>query len=933
MLNYSEIHQLAKIISDMSNFDRTKEVQRLIASIEELHGIQLPSLRDALLLAEDEFIISVQQHIDILLSEDKYISAATSLLEGLLNIGYDIEWASTILNQNKLRKDLPEINKLEEYANCEQLKQYFSALVSKEKFSSVRAVSHDATSIMKLATHFRSINEVEKSNFILLFYAKSSPYNPWIEDRLARNALEAENFIAAHQHWTNITEKSTDIQVLEIASAELQSSDLASAIEIQKLTNDYSHLLFEEAYLDLRHTEENSTTRDPFDTPAQMAHKFMSFDDSLIKYLSNELNLKIWKDFKNDDPWHAARYFLRKKLVNGKTFLEAIKDDGGISIEAQCKRCETFVDKPYYFKNRPDLNPESQDALHHYVEFGWKEGTDPSPIFNTASYLASHPYLLDLNINPLYHYLCTKESNASTALTKEVDDFVSSLGTGFLLPQVIQNIHNEDDHVKSFTKKQFFDKSKFWNHQSLLDTDSKLVIHFVIPDFSNGSGGHMTIFRMIRHLEASGHFLKVWVISPNRSKHSVDMRDDVIKYFQPIKAKVLPLDSSFYFATGDCLIATSWQTVEYVISSIGFREKFYFVQDFEPYFYPRGAKAVLAEQTYYEDLACICASPWLNQLMKSKYSRWSRFIWLAYDENVYKINSEKLKNKYLSLSKTYEYIHIAVYVRSHTERRCVELVLDALMYLSQINDKFVVHFFGDTSLDLSVPYKAVNYGILNHEQLNLLYSKCLIGLSFSATNYSLMPQEMMAAGLAVFDIRVDSTEAIYPEGVINLMTPCVREIAQQLNYFINNPERLLPQAENALKWVNQFSWYKSGCDFEKALRDRINENHIILESSDKTSSSHDLYKQAYNLPDVKSKTNPKYKASVIIPLHNGGKILSKVLASLKDQITPWDFQCILIDSESTDKTVPLCREFIANNQNFSLVSISKRIFNMVIQEI
>ena len=92
-------------------------------------------------------------------------------------------------------------------------------------------------------------------------------------------------------------------------------------------------------------------------------------------------------------------------------------------------------------------------------------------------------------------------------------------------------------------------------------------------------------------------------------------------------------------------MATSWQTVDYVKNSKGFRSHYYFIQDYEPYFYARGTSAVLAEQTYQYDLACICASPWLDQLMKEKFQRWSRFLWLAYDHNIYKTSEDQITEK------------------------------------------------------------------------------------------------------------------------------------------------------------------------------------------------------------------------------------------------------------------------------------------------
>ena len=162
------------------------------------------------------------------------------------------------------------------------------------------------------------------------------------------------------------------------------------------------------------------------------------------------------------------------------------------------------------------------------------------------------------------------------------------------------------------------------------------------------------------------------------------------------------------------------------------------------------------------------------------------FLWLAYDHNIYKTSPEKILLKFNTSGKN-KTVHIAVYARIHTERRCVELSLEALEHLSKLNQNFVVHFFGDDNLDITPTYKAINHGVLDHEELAELYEYCDIGMSFSATNYSLLPQEMMAAGLPVFDLKVESTEAIYPDNVIHLMKPDSEAIASSLNsYMLDN---------------------------------------------------------------------------------------------------------------------------------------------------
>ena len=74
---------------------------------------------------------------------------------------------------------------------------------------------------------------------------------------------------------------------------------------------------------------------------------------------------------------------------------------------------------------------------------------------------------------------------------------------------------------------------------------------------------------------------------------------------------------------------------------------------------------------------------------------------------------------------------------------------------------------------------------------------------------------MMAAGLLVFELDVDSTSAIYPPEVIRLMEPCPQAIASTLHQDCRDPKLLLEQALAAFEWVVQFSWDRAGDDFEK----------------------------------------------------------------------------------------------------------------------
>ena len=802
----------------------------------------------------------------------------------------------------------------EGYACSDVLSRKYDLLINSGDYSSIERPKGSIKICIEKAITFRDSGKSVQSLLVLLLTAKDYGYHPWIEDNVARLACSSEDFIRGRAHWKNVVEKSTDINATETALEEIDELIKSRVCDMQERIESFGHLLFEEARISNHQNGKESI--DPYD----FAQRFWKYDHSVDSCLTYELNQSVWEDCKGEDLRHAARYLLRNKIVNGTSFLTSIYRDQKLDHSSIKKRCSKYFDADFYMQNRPDLDPNG-DLLEHFLAFGCDEGSKPTPEFSPHDYVQS---VDTCGINAFYHSICYSSSlggkffeHNQTVDNYEENAAINKLGLAKCLPITNTIDNNQYLAAKSFKRSNYFDSSKLWKIYSESNDNKSLIIHFVIPDFSKGGGGHMTIFRMVRHLEGQGHRVSIWVINPARENHDADLREDVLKYFQPISAKVLPLDSSFHFASGDCIIATAWQTVDFVKDSAGFRDKFYFIQDYEPYFYARGTNSVLAEQTYHQDLACICASPWLDKIMKTKFGRWSRFLWLAYDHNIYKTSPNKIIEKFKDVKKD-KIVHIAVYARSHTERRCVELSLEALDHLSKLNQNFIVHFFGDDDLNISPSYKAINHGVLDHEELAELYEYCDIGISFSATNYSLLPQEMMAAGLPVFDLKVDSTEAIYPDNVIHLMNPDSENIASTLNSYMEDNLYLKTQALHALDWVEQFSWERAGNDFEKALFERLKNN-----ITEKNSSP---YKVEKVFSSNSSHFEKIYKVSIVIPTYNAGDLLRKVLEAISKQQTPWDFQCLIIDSCSQDQTLSICQEFANQIESIVIYKIPKTQF-------
>lgn len=62
-------------------------------------------------------------------------------------------------------------------------------------------------------------------------------------------------------------------------------------------------------------------------------------------------------------------------------------------------------DEKFYLAANPDVALSGTDPLTHYHHTGWREGRDPSRVFNTAYYLARYQDIAAAGLNPLLHFI------------------------------------------------------------------------------------------------------------------------------------------------------------------------------------------------------------------------------------------------------------------------------------------------------------------------------------------------------------------------------------------------------------------------------------------------------------------------------------------------------------------------------------------------
>ncbi|WP_226409654.1 rhamnan synthesis F family protein [Synechococcus sp. MU1625] len=438
-----------------------------------------------------------------------------------------------------------------------------------------------------------------------------------------------------------------------------------------------------------------------------------------------------------------------------------------------------------------------------------------------------------------------------------------------------------------------------WSLQNNINRKS-LHIHWVIPNFTPGLGGHMTIFRAIDFLERCGHKCTIWVHSEMKgdkpSRLSLLHKRVIDQYFISLKTdQVYMLGNSqddLDRVSGDVVIATDRMSTYPVLGMSKFQKRFYFVQDYEPYFFARGSSSILTEQSYasHNNFSCICASPWLKKRMES-FGNSAMSFPLAVDQSVYHHEATEQRSRNT----------IAFYVRRSTPRRLYELGLLALRALFDLGDNFEIITFGEKELpDLGIPVKVKHAGILDASALANLYRECTIGFVLSGTNYSLVPNEMMACGLPVVDIDAEHTRLSYQPGTAVLAEASPAGLASVLSRLLNDATFRENTASAGRAATANLHWDASNKRIESFIQEEL---PATTAGSSRSTPSTPL-------------------VTVVIPVYNGGRLLKAVVESCLAQDLDQAFEVLLIDSASSDG----CLETLPQDERLRLHRIRKEDF-------
>lgn len=334
------------------------------------------------------------------------------------------------------------------------------------------------------------------------------------------------------------------------------------------------------------------------------------------------------------------------------------------------------------------------------------------------------------------------------------------------------------------------------------------IINWVMsPPGKGEGGGHQNIFRFMAYLVRKGYVCNVYLYS-GRDFQPVSEAQAVFDKAHPgIKVKFARHDGLMQYA--DAVFATGWETAYPVFNDTGSARKFYFVQDFEPFFHAVGSEYILAENTYHFNFYGITAGGWLSKKLKLEYGMETDHYDFGADKTLYKFENKAPRKS------------IFFYARPVTTRRGFELGVMALTIFHEKNPEYEIILAGWDVSDYHLPFPYKNLKTLKLEELSDVYNQCAAALVISLTNMSLMPLELLAAGvIPVVNDGPNNTE-VSNNPFITFTHASPAALAQGLSDVIRKKD-LPAYAKKASESVAGLDWDESGAKFEEILRREIN---------------------------------------------------------------------------------------------------------------
>ncbi|KQR24282.1 glycosyl transferase [Agreia sp. Leaf335] len=343
----------------------------------------------------------------------------------------------------------------------------------------------------------------------------------------------------------------------------------------------------------------------------------------------------------------------------------------------------------------------------------------------------------------------------------------------------------------------------------VIDKD-RVTVAWIMSPPGESSGGHQNIFRFMSFLEAAGHTVKIYIYSAH-APYSIPLIKEMIRSspsYPNISASIETYTDAGVSSDVDAIFATGWETAYPSFLDSSPARRFYFVQDYEPYFYSVGSDAILAENTYRFGFHGITAGGFLAHKLASDFGMTTSSFDFGADSTMYKITNEARRKE------------VFFYARPVTARRGFELGILALEHFAKARPDYTINLAGWDVSSYDIPFEYTNLKDLKIDQLNEVYNRCATGLVISLTNMSLLPLELLAAGVIPVVNEGPNNRLVSDNPYLAYTAAAPHALGQRMVEIVDRTD--LPQyAREASQSVQATDWATSGRTFVKLFEEAI----------------------------------------------------------------------------------------------------------------
>jgi glycosyltransferase involved in cell wall biosynthesis len=205
----------------------------------------------------------------------------------------------------------------------------------------------------------------------------------------------------------------------------------------------------------------------------------------------------------------------------------------------------------------------------------------------------------------------------------------------------------------------------------------------------------------------------------------------------------------------------------------------------------------------------ITAGGWLDRKLSRDYGMECDHYDFGTDTNMYRFENSGQRKE------------IFFYARPVTVRRGFELGVMALELFHRQRPDYTITLAGWDVSEYHTPFPYKNLKTLTLEELSDVYNQCAAGLVISLTNMSLLPLELLAAGVIPVMNDAPNNRQVSDNKYIKYAEASPEALAQALIDTVDRKD--LPKyAKAASASVQGASWLKSCQRFEAILKRELN---------------------------------------------------------------------------------------------------------------